>query len=255
MALSLAGSPLWARRRRRGGWRSPGSVRRDDRQNRRSRAFRSGRPARGVNRYFRTSRPTKFLNLEQSPASWKRPASSQQPAAAAPEDDREARFEGLPKVFIPNANAVGPRPHPEALRALILDICRHRDWTTPAELARWFDMHRRSLSNRYLRPLLEAGLLERRFSDSPNTPNRRTAPGAKTQRGPKPARAGSRFWRNDSWAAARRSTKIHSGGGAIATAGPDSVLLNIRRSLHRYNSDTSGGATHGKNVPLCSEAP
>ena len=73
-------------------------------------------------------------------------------------------------MFIPNANAVGPRPDPEALRALILDICRHRDWTTPAELARWFDMHRRSLSNRYLRPVLEAGLLERRFSDSPNTP-------------------------------------------------------------------------------------
>ena len=77
---------------------------------------------------------------------------------------------GVPEVFIRSAAAVGPRPHPESLRALILDICRHRDWTTPAELARWFDMHRRSLANRYLRPLLEAGLLERRFPDSPNTP-------------------------------------------------------------------------------------
>ena len=73
-------------------------------------------------------------------------------------------------MFIRNAAAVGPRPHPEALRALILDICRHRDWTTPAELARWFDMHRRSLANRYIRPLLEAGMLERQFPDSPNTP-------------------------------------------------------------------------------------
>ena len=31
-------------------------------------------------------------------------------------------------------------------------------------------MHRRSLVNRYIRPLLEADLLERRFPDSPNTP-------------------------------------------------------------------------------------
>ena len=95
---------------------------------------------------------------------------SQPPAAAAPEDDREARFEGLPKVFLPRANAVGDRPHPEALRALILDICRHRDWTTPAQMARWFSMHRRGLANRHLRPLLEAGLLERRYPHRPNTP-------------------------------------------------------------------------------------
>ena len=42
--------------------------------------------------------------------------------------------------------------------------------TTPAERARWFDMHRRSLSNRYLRPLLKAGLLERRYPDRPHSP-------------------------------------------------------------------------------------
>ena len=55
-------------------------------------------------------------------------------APAAPEDDQDARFEGLPEVFIRNAAAVGPRPHPEAVRALTLDICRHRDWTTPDRL-------------------------------------------------------------------------------------------------------------------------
>ena len=97
-----------------------------------------------VNRHFRTSRPTNILNLGQNPASRKQRASSQQPAAAAPEDDQDARFKDLPKVFIRSA--------------------------TPAELARWFDMHRRSLANRYIRPLLEAGLLERQFPDNPNTP-------------------------------------------------------------------------------------
>ncbi len=92
------------------------------------------------------------------------------PAAAAPKQDREARFKGLPELFIPEAAATDARPHPEALRVLILDICRERDWTTPGELARWFDMHRRSLSNRYIRPLVEAGLLERRYPDRPNSP-------------------------------------------------------------------------------------
>lgn len=104
------------------------------------------------------------------------PGERPQPAPGASESApdaadaaRKARFEGLPQRFITLAE-VGDRPHPESLRALIVEICRHRDWTTPAQLARWFDMHRRSLSNRYLRPLLEAGLLERRFPESPNTP-------------------------------------------------------------------------------------
>ena len=94
---------------------------------------------------------------------------SSESAATNADAARKARFEGLPEMFIPLAD-VGDRPHPEALSALIVDICRHREWTTPAQLARWFDMHRRSLSNRYIRPLVEAGLLERRYPDRPNTP-------------------------------------------------------------------------------------
>lgn len=92
------------------------------------------------------------------------------PAIPPPAEDPEARFKDLPGVFLPQVKAVGERPHPEAFRALILDICLHREWTTPAQLARWFDMHRRGLANRHLRPLLQAGLLERRFPDRPNTP-------------------------------------------------------------------------------------
>ena len=92
------------------------------------------------------------------------------PVITPPAEDQEARFKDLPGVFLPQVKAVGERPHPEAFRALILDICLHREWTTPAQLARWFDMHRRGLANRHLRPLLKAGLLERRFPDRPNTP-------------------------------------------------------------------------------------
>ena len=80
-------------------------------------------------------------------------------------------FEGLPRGFIPQAKAVRIRPpDAEGLRILILEICRRRDWTTPKQLAGWFDMHRRSLSSRHIRPLVKAGLLERKFPDSPNTP-------------------------------------------------------------------------------------
>ena len=52
---------------------------------------------------------------------------------------------------------IGDQPHPEALPALILEISDHRDWTTLAGLARWFDMHRRSLSTPYIRVPVEPG--------------------------------------------------------------------------------------------------
>lgn len=103
-----------------------------------------------------------------------RPARSDPPgppaATPAVDEERDRRFQGLPQALIPNVASFGERPDPEALRVLILDICRRRDWTTPRQLARWFSMHRRSLSNRHIRPLLQAGLLERRYPDSPNTP-------------------------------------------------------------------------------------
>ncbi len=80
-------------------------------------------------------------------------------------------FEGLPPEFIPEAKAARIRPpEGEALQILILEICRRRDWTTPKQLAGWFDMHRRSLSNRHIQPLVKARLLERKFPDSPNSP-------------------------------------------------------------------------------------
>ena len=72
-------------------------------------------------------------------------------------------------MFLPMAN-VANLPHPEALRTLILDICRHREWATPADLATWFDMHRCGLGNHHVRPFLEAAPLERSLSESPNTP-------------------------------------------------------------------------------------
>ena len=97
------------------------------------------------------------------------PARESTPTGGANQQDEG--FEGLPREFIPQAKAARIRPPDgEALQILILEICRRRDWTTPKQLAGWFDMHRRSLSNRHIQPLVKAGLLERKFPDSPNSP-------------------------------------------------------------------------------------
>ena len=87
-----------------------------------------------------------------------------------PEDSPEDRLKGLPEVLHPRVLALGDRPLREVLYALILDICRLREWTTAKELARWFSMHRRSLVNRHLGPMVDAGLLELRFPNSPRSP-------------------------------------------------------------------------------------
>ena len=96
---------------------------------------------------------------------------AREPTPTGGAEHQDEGFEGLPREFIPQARAVRIRPPDgEALQVLILQICRRRDWTTPKQLAGWFDMHRRSLSNRHIQPLVKAGLLERKFPDSPNSP-------------------------------------------------------------------------------------
>ena len=96
---------------------------------------------------------------------------AREPTLTGGAKEQDEGFEGLPREFIPQAKAVRIRPPDgEALQILILQICRRRDWTTPKQLAGWFAMHRRSLSNRHIQPLVKAGLLERKFPDSPNSP-------------------------------------------------------------------------------------
>ena len=64
-------------------------------------------------------------------------------------------------------NQLGPRPRKERLRAVIATICAHRDWTAPADLARWLDILPANLTERHLSPMVQAGQLERRFPDTP----------------------------------------------------------------------------------------
>ncbi|MGB5147005.1 MAG: ATP-binding protein [Porticoccaceae bacterium] len=62
---------------------------------------------------------------------------------------------------------LGTRPRKERLRAVIASICAQRDWTTPAELARWLNIRPANLTERHLSPMVKAGQLERRFPDAP----------------------------------------------------------------------------------------
>lgn len=62
---------------------------------------------------------------------------------------------------------LGTRPRKERLRTVIEAICAQRDWTTPAELARWLDILPANLTERHLSPMVQSGRLERRFPDTP----------------------------------------------------------------------------------------
>ena len=99
------------------------------------------------------------------------PAGGEQAPSPAPSvRPGQDRLEGLPKVFVPRVNALRERPWRTVLWPLVFDICSWREWTTPAELARWLSMHRRSLVRRHLHPMTEEGLLEVRYPDQRSSP-------------------------------------------------------------------------------------
>lgn len=63
--------------------------------------------------------------------------------------------------------SLGKRPRKERLREVIGMICAERAWTTPLELARWLRMQPGKLTERHLSPMVQAGLLERRYPATP----------------------------------------------------------------------------------------
>ena len=97
-------------------------------------------------------------------------ASKTTPAAAASARSAPDRLEGLPEVFVPHVNSLRERTRRNVLWPLIFDICSWREWTTPAELARWLSMHQHSLTKRHLGPMTKEGLLELRYPDKRSSP-------------------------------------------------------------------------------------
>ena len=80
--------------------------------------------------------------------------------------DRGEHDQELPGQLREAIAQLGSRPRKERLREVIAAICSHRQWTTPAELARWLDILPANLTDRHLSPMVKAGQLERRY---PNT--------------------------------------------------------------------------------------
>ncbi len=80
--------------------------------------------------------------------------------------DRGEHDQELPGQLREAIAQLGSRPRKERLREVIAAICSHREWTTPAELARWLDILPANLTDRHLSPMVKAGQLERRY---PNT--------------------------------------------------------------------------------------
>ena len=102
-------------------------------------------------------------------------------SAATPRPvDWEARLKGLPPVLHRWVRELGQRPRRDTLRALVLQICNLREWTTSEELARFLDMHKPSLVYRHLRPLMDTGALALKYPEEPNHPRQayRTRPEA-----------------------------------------------------------------------------
>ncbi|TVQ93644.1 MAG: hypothetical protein EA400_02190 [Chromatiaceae bacterium] len=81
--------------------------------------------------------------------------------------ERDADRGELAPDILTAIGQLGARPRQERLRAVIATICARRDWTTPAELARWLNILPANLTDRHLSPMVKAGQLERRFPDTP----------------------------------------------------------------------------------------
>ncbi len=92
---------------------------------------------------------------------------TESPRPEVPDQDRLA---GLPDILVPWVKGLKPRARRDSLRALILEICSRREWTTPAELARWLAKDRSNLVKRHLRPMIREGLLELRYPDRRSSP-------------------------------------------------------------------------------------
>lgn len=102
-----------------------------------------------------------------TPVPARRPRQTESPKPEAPDPDRLA---GLPDILVPWVKGLKPRARRDSLRALIFEICSRRDWTTPAELARWLAKDRSNLVKRHLRPMTKEGLLELRYPDRRSSP-------------------------------------------------------------------------------------
>jgi ATP-dependent DNA helicase RecG len=80
-------------------------------------------------------------------------------------DERKAKLAAIAARSQPDS-----RLRPEEMRQLILALCREA-YLTAAELGQFLYRNPNALRDRFLRPLVEEGLLQRKYPDEPNRPD------------------------------------------------------------------------------------
>ena len=66
---------------------------------------------------------------------------------------------------------LGPRPHRQYVHPIIQEICSQGRWVTSSEIAHHLDLKQGNLTWNYLSPMVQDGLLERRFPDNITHPH------------------------------------------------------------------------------------
>ncbi len=66
---------------------------------------------------------------------------------------------------------LGQYPRRERVQVIIHEICSQERWITSSEIARYLNFQQGNLTRNYLSPMVESGLLERRFPENLNHPH------------------------------------------------------------------------------------
>ena len=72
----------------------------------------------------------------------------------------------LPAHLQEKIDQLGQYPRRERVQVIIHEICGQESWTTSSEIARYLNFQQGNLTRNYLSPMVESGLLERRFPDN-----------------------------------------------------------------------------------------
>ena len=72
----------------------------------------------------------------------------------------------LPSHIQERIARLGPRPYRERVRPIIQEICSQGGWVTSSEIAHHLDLKQSNLTWNHLSPMVQNGLLERRFPDN-----------------------------------------------------------------------------------------
>ena len=85
------------------------------------------------------------------------------------EDERSALLNELPDELAARIARIGQRHPPEAIRELVIELCRHRDYRAE-ELARLLARKIGTVRHDYLRPLLREGRIAMTRPEQPSAP-------------------------------------------------------------------------------------